>query len=282
MTSVMPSRSPAASIVLRMATLVCFHAHPDDESIATSGTMAKAKSLGHRVVLVIATRGEHGEPVPGVLAEGEQLTLRRTAEVYESGKVIGVDRIEFLGYIDSGMVDTPTSADPWCFSRAEVDHAAARLAVILGEESADALTIYDDHGGYGHPDHIQVHVVGKRAAEIIGLEQVFQSTMNRTLIVESMQSRLDELPEGVEAPDFDSEQFGSSIDQITHKVTVEDFLDVKRASMLAHASQIAPDHFLVAMPEDAFAIGMGTEWYIAEGPVPAEGTLAHELFEPII
>ena len=56
-----------------MATLVCFHAHPDDESIATAGTMAKAAADGHRVVLVLATRGELGEPVPGVLAEGEQL-----------------------------------------------------------------------------------------------------------------------------------------------------------------------------------------------------------------
>jgi LmbE family N-acetylglucosaminyl deacetylase len=49
-----------------MTTLVTFHAHPDDESIATGGIMAKAASEGHRVVLVVATRGEHGEIVPGV------------------------------------------------------------------------------------------------------------------------------------------------------------------------------------------------------------------------
>ncbi len=60
-----------------MATLVCFHAHPDDETIATGGTMAKAAAAGHRVVLVVATRGEQGEPVPGVLAEGEELWQRR-------------------------------------------------------------------------------------------------------------------------------------------------------------------------------------------------------------
>ncbi len=53
-----------------MATLVCFHAHPDDESIATAGTMAKAAAAGHRVVLVTATRGELGEPVEGVLDRG--------------------------------------------------------------------------------------------------------------------------------------------------------------------------------------------------------------------
>ncbi len=40
-----------------MATIVALHAHPDDESIATGGTMAKAAAAGHRVVLVLATRG---------------------------------------------------------------------------------------------------------------------------------------------------------------------------------------------------------------------------------
>ncbi len=28
------------------------------------------------------------------------------------------------------------------------------------------LTTYDERGGYGHPDHIQVHRVGVRAAEL--------------------------------------------------------------------------------------------------------------------
>ncbi len=41
-----------------MATLVSFHAHPDDEAIATGGSMAKAAAAGHRVVLVVATRGD--------------------------------------------------------------------------------------------------------------------------------------------------------------------------------------------------------------------------------
>ena len=46
-----------------MATLVCFHAHPDDEVISTGGTIARAAAEGHRVVLVVATNGDHGEGV---------------------------------------------------------------------------------------------------------------------------------------------------------------------------------------------------------------------------
>ena len=51
--------------------------------------------------------------------------------------------------------------------------------------------------------------------------------------------------------------------------------------MLAHASQIAPDHFLVSMPDEFFAVGMGTEWYIADGPAAPAGSLAADLFEPV-
>ena len=72
-----------------VGTIVSFHAHPDDESIGTAGTLARAADAGHRVVLVFATRGELGEPVPGVLADGEQLALRRSAECYTAAQALG-------------------------------------------------------------------------------------------------------------------------------------------------------------------------------------------------
>ena len=86
-----------------MATLVSFHAHPDDEAIATGGTMAKAAADGHRVVLVLATRGERGEVAEGFLNPGETLAERRVAETYSAAEILGIHRVEFLGYVDSGM-----------------------------------------------------------------------------------------------------------------------------------------------------------------------------------
>src|SRR5919112_679779 len=102
-----------------MATLVCFHAHPDDEAIATGGTMAKAAADGHRVVLVLATRGEHGEAEPGVLREGETLGSRRVAETIRAAEILGVSRVEFLGYEDSGMIGTPENDRPASFWRCD-------------------------------------------------------------------------------------------------------------------------------------------------------------------
>ena len=167
-----------------MATLVFFHAHPDDEAIATGGSMAAASDAGHRVVLIVATGGEEGEVADGFLGDGETLGEVRERETCAAASILGVARVEFLGFRDSGMMGEDANQHPESFWRAEVATAAGRVAAILEEESADVLSVYDDHGGYGHPDHIQVHRVGHRAAELVGTPRVFEATMNRDLIRE--------------------------------------------------------------------------------------------------
>jgi len=250
-----------------MATLVCFHAHPDDECIQTGGVMAKAAADGHRVVLVVATRGEHGEVPDGFLDHGEELWQRRVRETNDAAAHLGVERIEFLGYVDSGMVDTPENHLDGSFWTADLEEAAARLAGILSEEAADVLTIYDDHGGYGHPDHIQVHRVGRRAAELAGIAKVFQATINRDVIIELVK-RLPPDPDFSVRDIEDDPTFGTPMDQITCRVDVRSFMAQKRAAMRAHASQISDTHFMLAMPDDAFAEAFGTEWFIRDGQGP--------------
>ena len=261
-----------------MATLVSFHAHPDDEAIPTSGTLAMAAKDGHRVVLVFATRGEHGEVEEGFLDPGEELWKRREQETMRSAEILGAARVEFLGYVDSGMMGTPENDAPGSFWRADVEEAAARLAAILAEEDADVLTVYDDHGVYGHPDHIQVHRVGVRAAELAGTSRVYESTANRDHVVQGL---LEAREMGVELPgDLDPDafsDFGVGEDAITTVVDVTDFLDVKRASMRAHASQISETSFFLSIPDEFFARAFGQEWYIRRGAPP--GTTETSLFD---
>ena len=265
-----------------MATMVSFHAHPDDEAIATSGTMMKAADDGHRVVLVVATRGEQGEPVPGALGPNERLGERRTAETLDSAAIIGAHRVEFLDYEDSGMAGDEANENPASFWQADFDEAVARLSGILVEESADVLTVYDDHGGYGHPDHIQVHRVGVAAARNVGMEKVFYSTMNRTQILRQM-DEVESFAEAMEDIDieraerFREEEFGTDEAEITHAVDVTAYLGRKRAAMLAHASQITADSFFGSMTDEQFADAFGTEWYVAPGP-PRTGDFATDLF----
>ena len=260
-----------------MATAVFFHAHPDDEAIATGGTMAKAAKDGHRVVLVVATKGEHGEVAQDFLDEGEQLWERRVRETDDAARVIGAHRVEFLGYVDSGMVDTPTNEAPECFWQADVDEAAERLAAILRDEQADLLTVYDSNGNYGHPDHIQVHRVGVRAAELAGVDRVYENTVDRDYFIDLMQRAAEfgvEMPDDAPPEDF---ELGVAGDLITTRVDVSDFLEVKKAAMRAHASQIAETSFFLAMPDTAFAAMWGQEWYIRRGA--PSGTQETDLFE---
>lgn len=228
--------------------------------------MAKAAADGHRVVLVCATRGEHGEPVPGVLDEGEQLWERRVFETHRSAEILGAERVEFLGYEDSGMIGEPTNENPACFWQADLEEASERLAAILRDVDAGVLTIYDDHGGYGHPDHIQVHRVGRRAAELAELDEVYQATMNRTRIAAMMEANRASDEPDPNMPDndrdFDTEAFGSAEESITHAVDVSAFVSLKRKSMEAHASQISEESFFMTMPEEVFAMAFGTEWFI--------------------
>jgi LmbE family N-acetylglucosaminyl deacetylase len=260
-----------------MATIVFFHAHPDDESIATSGTMAKAAAAGHRVVCVMATRGEHGEVEDGFLAPDESLTDRRVAETEASCRLLGVKRGEFLDYVDSGMIGTKENDAPESFWQADLEEAAGRLAKILREESADVLTVYDENGNYGHPDHIKVHQVGVRAAELAGTPRVYESTVDRDAIRDLMKRAAEfDIPD---LPDIEgAEEFnlGMPAEVITTRVDVRDFLAQKRSSMAAHASQIAETSFFLNMPPDAFAAVWGTEWYIRRG-APA-GTSEDDLF----
>ncbi len=254
-----------------MATLVSFHAHPDDESIGCGGVMRRAADEGHRVVLVVATRGEHGEVDDGFLAEGEELWQRRILETQAAADILGAQRVEFLGYRDSGMMGEPTNDLPGSFWTADVDEAAGRLAAILREEQADVLTVYDDNGGYGHPDHIQVHRVGMRAAELAGIDRIYQATMNADHMRRGMATFAAQAEEaGMTMPDppDDDSQFGKPEAEITAAVDVSQYTTVKRAAMRAHASQISEESFFLAMPDEAFAYSFGTEWFIRAGQGP--------------
>lgn len=253
-----------------MGTLVCFHAHPDDESIATGGTIARAVAEGHRVVLVVATDGDHGE-VPADLADGESLADRRKKETADSAEVLGISEVVWLGYKDSGMTGWPQNDDSDAFIRADLETAARTLADVLKRERADVLTVYDWHGGYGHPDHIMVHKVGIRAAELAQTARVFEATMNRDALRRQLalakEAGLEFGDEDFDpdGPADDGNPMGLTEDELTHAVDVTAFVDKKRASLRCHRSQITDTGMFSAMPDEYFVLAFGTEWFRLRG-----------------
>ncbi len=199
---------------------------------------------------------------PGFLDEGETLAERRAVELADACRILGVARAEQLGYGDSGMAGEASNDDPAAFARADVDEAAGRLAAILVEEGADVLVTYDEHGNYGHPDHIMVHTVGMRAAELHGTDRVYMVTQNRDFL-RSMMSEADTL--GLEIPAdrvAALETLGEPAERITTRVDVGAHIAAKEAAMRAHASQIGETSFFLSMPPEVFATVWGSEWYV--------------------
>ncbi len=271
-------------------TLVVFHAHPDDEALLTSGTMSKAAADGHRVVLVVATDGDLGLAASSYRAGGASLAGVRMRELAASAELLGVARLEYLGYADSGsgplLYDDPPGAVR--FARADVQEAARKLAVILREENADVLLSYDAAGGYGHRDHVQVHHVGARAAELAGTPRVLQATVPRDLLVMGIRlaTRFYRFPANFDMSSY--ERAYSPRNSITHRVRVYRHIRAKRASMRAHASQATDDSpgggdrtlgMFLRIPRPLYDLVFGREWFVDPARPARSGPPSNSIFE---
>ena len=258
-----------------MSTIVFVHAHPDDEASATSGSMARASDEGHRVVLVVATDGDHGTAPEG-LAEGMTVAEHRRTEVAASAKVLGVARVAWLGYADSGMSGWEQNSAPRAFMNADLDAAGGALAAILDEEDADVVVGYDWHGGYGHPDHVMVHRVVRRAVELAARRpRLLEVTMNRDAaraLFESAKAAGLDSDWDPDGPGDDGNPIGTPEAEIHLRVDVREHLDRKRASLQAHASQTTDVGMMLSLPEPAFNAMFGDEYYIEPGREPGMRT----------
>lgn len=262
-----------------MATVVAFHAHPDDEVILTGGTLARAAAAGHRVVVVTATDGRVDDDDPDRLAELEL-----------SATILGAGRVECLGYADSGYGPEfhPDPPGRVRFGRVGIDEAAQRLADILRAEDADLLLSYQANGGYGHRDHVHVHHVGKRAAELAATPRVLEATMPRESLCRVNDAlRVLRLPTLYD-PALVRTAYAPRV-AITHRINVFRFARQKRDALAAHRSQIGSTGVparlfavLQRLPPQVFGVVFAREWFIdpAMSPEKPPGTVRHDVFDP--
>jgi LmbE family N-acetylglucosaminyl deacetylase len=251
-----------------VSTIVYCHAHPDDEASQTSGAMARASAEGHRVIVVFATNGEHGE-VAADAVEGETVADHRRREAEASAAALGLARIVWLGYADSGMTGWEQNDAEGSFLRADLDEAARRLAEVLDEEDADVLVGYDWHGGYGHPDHVKVHHLVHRAIPLARrTPRLLESTMNRTAMARQFDQAREagvEIGWSPEDPMDDGNPLGTPEEEITWEVDVSAYLPHKRAALEAHRSQASDIEEFLSMPPDIFTGAFAREHYIEPG-----------------
>jgi N-acetyl-1-D-myo-inositol-2-amino-2-deoxy-alpha-D-glucopyranoside deacetylase len=228
--------------------LALVHAHPDDESLWTGGTIARYAATGADVMVITCTLGEEGEIIPDDLRqlraqEADQLGGYRIAELRAALAELGVTRHAFLGgpgrWRDSGMVGDPANNHPRAFVQGSADDQAAMLAEQLAEFRPQVLVSYDANGGYGHPDHIRAHEITVAAVRSLpDVARVFYAVQSSAAVkggIDVLAGWPDQ-PYRLPTPDELAVVDDQLIDTV---VDIGEHLPAKLRALRAHATQIS-------------------------------------------
>jgi mycothiol S-conjugate amidase len=288
--------------------ILTVHAHPDDEASKGAPTLRMYHERGVRTVLVCCTGGEEGDlqnpglrepgqPFHGLAAEDEKALVARLrpAELDESARIIGFDRVVMLGYRDSGMAGTEPNDDPRSFNKAPIDEAVARLvAVIRAERPQVVLTYNDDHTGYPHPDHVRTHEISVLAYDRAA-DPSWRADLGRAHQVDKLyytiwsRARMQAVHEAMlrlrGSSPYNEEWFARRPDQherITTRLDVGCYLWARSAALRAHATQVDPteSHWFGLADDELAAVYPYEDWELARSAVgfPADGEIETDLF----
>jgi N-acetyl-1-D-myo-inositol-2-amino-2-deoxy-alpha-D-glucopyranoside deacetylase len=254
------------------------HAHPDDESVGTGGTMARLVAEGVRVDLVTCTDGAEGEIHDPTLDPSEahpRLAQIRAEELACSVQALGGGAIRhhMLGYRDSGMIGTDANGHPDSFWQADLAEATGRLLAIVREARPAAIVSYDEQGNYGHPDHINAARIAREAYQAAAGEPWRASRFYELAFIRerwseltaALQERGIELPWDIgadEPSDAEADEFGRPDADVTTRVDVSAFLDAKRRSMDCHKTQRQDMGWLLDLPSDLADAALTPETYV--------------------
>ncbi|WP_317493170.1 N-acetyl-1-D-myo-inositol-2-amino-2-deoxy-alpha-D-glucopyranoside deacetylase [Haloechinothrix sp. LS1_15] len=228
--------------------LLLVHAHPDDESLTTGGTIARYAAAGVEVTLVTCTLGEEGEIIPPELGQlgadaADQLGGYRAGELQRACAALGVHRHYYLGGIgrwrDSGMAGSASARHPRALVAGAIAEQVEQLRAVLDEVRPQVVVTYDADGGYGHPDHIRAHEITMAAtADADPVRRVLYTVVPRTPAGHALAAlrEYDGLPFTV--PDLD--ELPVVADERAHvAVDVAGHTDARLRALQAHRTQVS-------------------------------------------
>lgn len=263
-------------------SLLTVHAHPDDESIATGGIMARYSRAGVRVTCVICTGGEEGEIVVPEMDTPDhhaRLAEIRAGELQRALEALGPVESRALGYRDSGMMGAPANDTPGNLWTADLDEAVGRLVRIVRDVRPQVIVGYNHFGGYGHPDHVRAAQLAVLAFERAGdpawypeqlrdglerwqplkryevvMDMTRREEVNALLEQRGVRSWLSDDPDETEDQRREREAFIERMREAqgpkTTSVDVSDHIERKLDAIRAHATQIRPTDFFLALTAD--------------------------------
>jgi mycothiol S-conjugate amidase len=281
----LPQEGPPGETPLR---LMAVHAHPDDESSKGAATMARYAREGAEVLVCTLTGGERGDILNPAMERPDvraNLAAVRRAEMDRAREILGV-RQEFLGFIDSGLPegDPKPPLPEGCFALVPAEEAAAPLVRAVREFRPHVILTYDESGGYPHPDHIKTHEVSVVAFEAaadpdrypglggepwqplkmyyhVAFHHDKYAALHQEMLRRDMDSPYTKIFEEWEERMRKRAEAGWRTLEITTRVPVGDYLEIRDQALLAHATQIDPNGSWFACPVDVQRVAWPTEDY---------------------
>lgn len=263
------------------------HAHPDDESSKGAATMARYAREGIDVMVCTMTGGERGDVLNPAMDRPEvkaNMARIRQEEMARAREILGVEQ-RFMGFVDSGLPegDPKPPLPDGSFALVPLAEAAAPLVKAVREFRPHVILTYDENGGYPHPDHIKTHQVTVEAFEaavdpdrypeagepwqplklyyFVSFHQAKYVALHEEMLRRGQDSPYEKIFAQWEERARKRAELGIRELEITTRVDVADYLEIRDQALLAHATQIDPNSAWFDCPLDVQRAAWPTEDY---------------------
>jgi mycothiol S-conjugate amidase len=263
------------------------HAHPDDESSKGAATMARYVREGIDVMVCTMTGGERGDVLNPAMDRPEvkaDMARIRREEMARAREILGVQQ-RFMGFVDSGLPegDPKPPLPDGSFALVPLAEAAAPLVKAVREFRPHVILTYDENGGYPHPDHIKTHQVTVEAFEaaadpdrypeagepwqplklyyFVSFHQAKYVALHEEMLRRGQDSPYEKIFAQWEERARKREELGIKQLEITTRIDVTDYLEIRDQALLAHATQIDPKSAWFDCPLDVQRSAWPTEDY---------------------
>lgn len=234
-------------------------AHPDDETFELGSLLLHARAAGAVTAVCCATRGEAGEVVDGVAIPPGGVGELREGELRDAAELLGVEQVDVLGFLDSGMVGDPA---PDTLIGVELAVVADEVGRSIDGFDSDVIVTLD--GSDGHRDHARIRDVAIQ----LGLERgipVYLHCLRRSVMRRWAEHMSREHSDSVYLA---LGELGTPDEQVCHVVDTSDFWAQRWAAIRTHRSQTSPYE---GLPEDmARAFLCQDHLALVPGLAPAE------------
>jgi LmbE family N-acetylglucosaminyl deacetylase len=254
-------------------TVLAIFAHPDDESLACGGTLARLSDAGATVVLLCLTHGERGVTVDPSLVPDGDLGRVRAGELEAAARVLGIAEVQVFDHPDGNL--------RWSHGPDLQD----QLRAAIDRFGPSAVITFDGDGLYWHLDHIGVHELTSGVVSALG------STAPALYYVT--------MPHGAMRHVFDSgvakgwapptsgfwgivpDAFGLLAEPPTFGLDVRRWVHRKLGALACHRTQMGAQNPFSLIDEDEARQWLGYEFF-RRAPIGSTEPVLERFGEPVI